>query len=162
MKLTSDQLNRWLSLGANLGVLLGIILLVVELDQNRDMIRAQTRNDLSWQVTDFLSRIAADAELSSLKRRAELGEDLTVEEEQRYKYHFFANTRIWENFHYQYRQGMFDDIEYQAAKKSWGKLIVVNKRFAQNWCSGFVNFSQDFEREINNLLDDDACSEFSK
>ena len=36
----SDRLNRWLTLGANVGVLIRIILLVVELDQNRDMVRS--------------------------------------------------------------------------------------------------------------------------
>ena len=162
MKLNKDELNRWLSLGANIGVVIGIVLLVVELSQNRDMIRAQTRNDLSWQVTDFLSRIATDEELSSLKRRAESGEDLTVEEEQRYSYHFFANIRIWENFHYQYRQGMFDDFEYQASRETWEKRAKMNKRFTKNWCSGFVNFSEEFKSEIDNLLDDNACLEFSK
>ena len=40
----SEKVNRWLTLGANVGVLIGILLLVVELSQNREMIRAQTRN----------------------------------------------------------------------------------------------------------------------
>ena len=37
----SDRLNRWLTLGANVGVLVGIILLIVEIGQNTDMLRAQ-------------------------------------------------------------------------------------------------------------------------
>ena len=40
----SERLNRWLTLGANLGVLVGILLLVFELNQNRDLVRAQTEN----------------------------------------------------------------------------------------------------------------------
>jgi hypothetical protein len=69
----TNRLNRWLTLGANFGVLFGIILLIVELDQNRDMIRAQTRNDISQQITEFLSQIANNSELSNIKRRAEAG-----------------------------------------------------------------------------------------
>jgi len=34
----SDKTNRWLTLGANIGVLIGIMLLVFELTENREMI----------------------------------------------------------------------------------------------------------------------------
>ena len=37
----SDQLNRWLTLGANVGVLVGIIFLAVEIRQNSDFARLQ-------------------------------------------------------------------------------------------------------------------------
>lgn len=50
----ADRSNRWLTLGANIGVLIGIMLLVVELAQNREMIRTQTRNDISRQIVDRL------------------------------------------------------------------------------------------------------------
>jgi hypothetical protein len=43
----SDRINRWLTLGANVGVLVGIILLVLELNQNSVLMRAQIFNDLS-------------------------------------------------------------------------------------------------------------------
>ena len=43
----SDRLNRWLTLGANLGVLVGIVLLLLELDQNRKLMRAKTRDHIA-------------------------------------------------------------------------------------------------------------------
>ena len=64
-----DKVNRWLTLGANFGVLIGIILLVVELDQNRDMIRAQARNDISRHVSDHLAVLGSNRELASLKKK---------------------------------------------------------------------------------------------
>ena len=39
--MTLDGINRWLSLGASLGVVVGLILLVVELEQNRQFARTQ-------------------------------------------------------------------------------------------------------------------------
>jgi hypothetical protein len=59
----SDRLNRWLTLGANVGVLVGIILLVFELSQNREMMRAQTRNEISRVEMDLLGLTAANREL---------------------------------------------------------------------------------------------------
>ena len=37
----SDRLNRWLTLGANIGVLVGLVVLIVEIGQNTEMMRAQ-------------------------------------------------------------------------------------------------------------------------
>ena len=36
-----DKVNKWLTLGANIGVLIGIIFLAVEIRQNTEMTRAQ-------------------------------------------------------------------------------------------------------------------------
>jgi hypothetical protein len=66
-----DSLNRWLSLAASLGVLAGIVLLAFELEQNREMMRAQTRNEISVQIVDLLSQVATSDELSSLLLRSE-------------------------------------------------------------------------------------------
>ncbi len=38
---------------ANVGVIAGIVFLVFELQQNREMMRAQTRNELSMGAMDF-------------------------------------------------------------------------------------------------------------
>lgn len=48
-----DRLNRWLTLGANLGVLLGLIILIIEVRQNATLTRAQMetrRNDLLAEI----------------------------------------------------------------------------------------------------------------
>ncbi len=39
--MNTESVTRWLTLGANVGVLSGLILLLIELDQNSDLVRAQ-------------------------------------------------------------------------------------------------------------------------
>jgi hypothetical protein len=39
--MNTDRLNRWLALGANVGVLIGLILLVYEVRQNSELMQAQ-------------------------------------------------------------------------------------------------------------------------
>ena len=153
-----DKVNRWLTLGANIGVLIGIILLVVELDQNREMTRAQTRNDISQQLANRLLIVASDSQLASVMRRAQAGEELTADEEHQYFIYLVANMRGWENIHYQYRNGMFDDSEFNAEKSTWKSLINRNKAFARNWCLTRQNYSPEFAAEINNMLADDVCA----
>jgi len=36
-----DRLNRWITLGANIGILVGLVLVVYEIRQNSDLVRAQ-------------------------------------------------------------------------------------------------------------------------
>jgi hypothetical protein len=153
-----DKVNRWLTLGANVGVLVGIILLVIELDQNRDMIRAQTRNDISQQLSNRLLLVASNSELNSVTRRAKLGEELSADEEQQVWLYQVANLRDWENMHYQYRHGMFDEIEFEAEKTSWQFVIKDNKSFVNTWCRTRQNYSPEFSAEIESLLREDICA----
>ncbi len=153
-----DKVNRWLTLGANVGVLIGIILLVVELDQNREMIRAQTRNDISQQLTNRLLLVASNSQLNSVTLRAGNGEELSAEEERQAFLYTSANLRDWENMHYQYRQGMFEESEFEAEKKTWKYVISRNKRFARLWCGTRQNYSPAFVTEIENLFHEDFCA----
>jgi len=153
----ADKANRWLTLGANIGVLIGIMLLVVELDQNREMIRAQTRNDISRQISDHLGMVANNDQLASVKRRSEAGEELSADEEQQQYLLFTANKRMWENIHYQYRQGMFDEKEFDGERAAWRALINRDKSFARNWCPSRENYSPEFAAELDSLLDEGVC-----
>jgi hypothetical protein len=152
-----QKTNSWLTLGANIGVLIGIILLVVELDQNREMIRAQTRNEISQQLVERLSLLSSSTALSSVKRRAERGEELSEDEEHQYYLMFVANMRAWENIHYQYRQGLFDEREFNAEKLAWQLVSNRNEAFSRNWCILHATLSPDFVAELEGLLDDDPC-----
>jgi len=155
--MNADKVNRWLKLGANMGVLLGIILLIIELDLNRDMIRAQTRSDVSAQIAAHLELIGSDPQVASVKRRGDAGEELSADEEQQYFLLFVANKRYWENMHYQYRQGMFDEQEFDAERTAWRRLINNNRSFAKSWCPIRQTFSPDFVVELESLLEKDVC-----
>ncbi len=154
----SEKVNRWLTLGANIGVLIGIILLIAELNQNRDMIRAQTRNDLSQQMSNRLLSVGTNSQMASVLRRARNGEELTADEEYQAYIYLIANMRDWENIHYQYRHGMFDEHEFDAEKFAWRGVINNSKVFERNWCGIRLNFSAEFLAEIESMLEDDVCA----
>jgi hypothetical protein len=88
----SDRLNHWLTLGANIGVLVGIILLIVELDQNREAVQAQTRANLSQWMVDCMSLVASNGELAGIRRRIDLGEEAT--EDEQYRYRLFTRALV--------------------------------------------------------------------
>ncbi len=153
----TDRLNRWLTLGANLGVLAGIILLILELDQNREMMRAQTRNEISVGIVDLLSQVATDPQLANLIRRADSGEDLTPDEFVQYNHRSAAMFRYFENVHYQYRLGLYDEAEYSKQKEAWRSFFAAAKTGAANWCDYRKTVSTDFMAEIDSLLPINSC-----
>ena len=66
IKLESDRLNRWLTLGAHVGVLVGIFLLIAELNQNSTLMRAQIFNDRAGHGIALFTSISESPELSEI------------------------------------------------------------------------------------------------
>jgi len=67
----TDAVNRWLTLGANIGVVIGIIFLALELQQNNELLQSQAQETqaLSIQAAttldqDFLLLIGSDPALA--------------------------------------------------------------------------------------------------
>ena len=152
----SDRFNRWLTLGANLAVLVGLVFLVVEIKQNNDMMRAQTRNEISVQLVDLLSQVATSDELSSLLLRAESDESLSDEDEVQFQTRALAMLRYFENVHYQYRQGMYDEQEFSAQKEAWRRFMSI-EAYVSIWCSWKETFSSDFQVAFGALLAANSC-----
>lgn len=60
----ASRINRWLTLAANFGVLIGIMLLLVELDQNAHVVRAQISSERTSQAIDIFMTVAESQALS--------------------------------------------------------------------------------------------------
>ncbi len=123
-----DGLNRWLTLGANVGVLMGLLLLVFELNQNREMIRAQTRNEMATGIMQLLALPAENPQLASVVRRGDLRQELTPDEQFQYRNYVIVRLRYYENAHYQYREGMYDEAEFSKQKKGWKVYVMRSPR----------------------------------
>ena len=119
----ADSINRWLSLGANLGVLIGLILLVVELDQNSDLVRAQIHQARSDNFESFGVEYADTERLlpTMVKFRAAGGprdvsalEKLDPIERARIRQYMDARIAGYDNLYYQYRNGFLDEDFYNV------------------------------------------------
>ena len=151
-------MNRWLTLGANLGVLVGIILLIVELNQNREMMRAQIRNDIATQEVQRMENIISNAEIADLLVRDQNGDQLSPGEEMRIRFRRYSSFRSWENVHYQYKLGLFDEAEYMGSRESWQSIMSNRRSYVRHWCEFRLQTSVDFRTELDSLLDDLDCS----
>jgi hypothetical protein len=108
----SDRLNRWLTLGANLGVLIGLVVLIVEIGQNTEMMRAQMSQERANQtVQKFNENIHSDywPAIAAKRHKANNADEwissLTGEEYQRVRSTYYREINDIRNQFYQYRQG---------------------------------------------------------
>ncbi len=159
--MNADFVNRWLTLSANIGVVIGLILLIVELDQNRDMMRAQTRNVVAAEAINLLTDIAYNDQYASVQRRGDAGEELSPDEQFQYRLRTVAWFRFFENVHYQYRQGLFDESEFVTAKEAW-KMVLKAKATIEIWCGYRHSISPDARAEVDSLLTTYSCETVSK
>ena len=158
----SNKLNNWLQLGAMFAVLVGLILLVVELRQNRDLMRAQTRHELAMMLVDVMLVPAANKQLADVMYRANLGESLTAEELHQFRMRTNALIRYWENVHYQYRQGLYDDSEFDTHRRAWRHLLtgpLVSVGIRTYWCQNQSLYSSAFVGELNEVIAGDPCED---
>jgi hypothetical protein len=157
-KTTFERASAWLTLAANLGVLGGIVLVILQLNQNERMIRAQTRHDIAMGIVEQLTQTASNAELVDVSTRSNAGEELTPAEQFRFQLRTGALLRIWEDEHYQYRMGLFDEAEFVRERNNWKGVLATNPGIREVWCRNSKNYSAEFAADVNGLLAPGACA----
>lgn len=128
-QLNSDRIGRWLALGANFGVLVGLILLIVEIQQNTDMIRAemsQARTDN--RVESFYSRALSDhwpriiASQNEYTDRADWYDSMSDEDYERVRFFYLGVINEMGNSAYQCSEGYLHD---QVCESMRAQLIRI-------------------------------------
>jgi len=151
------DLGQTINTAANVGVIIGILLLVFELTQNRDMMRAQIRNEIATSLSGAMPA-AADAELADALYRSDNGGELTGAENYRVSLANEILFRYWENAYYQYEQRLYDDIEFSGHRGAIAASINSRPRLARFWCLNRVYYSPPFAEFIDSVLRSDSCT----
>jgi hypothetical protein len=148
----AENRGRWVTVVANLGVLAGLLLLVAELRQNRDLMRAQIRHELSTVLVEHQTAIAQDPQLVSAIRRGDAGEELSPDEAYQVLLRNNALIRYWENVHYQYREGLYDEAEFLSHRDAWARYMANSPPAVSFWCSWRDAHSPEFRAELDGVL----------
>ena len=96
---------------ANIGVIAGIIFLAVEVQQNSDLLEAETRAVRAASRTNFSALILQNDELLGSIARAEAGESLSAEDELRLYYLGRAVLIGWQSG---YREAQLGNVADEA------------------------------------------------
>jgi hypothetical protein len=105
-----DSINRWLTLGANLGVLAGIVFLGLEIRQNSEALLAGSRQDLLDADLGVLDNLM---DYPQLYYPSNTG-NLTGEDVARRDVYFVSILRIREFAWQQYENGLLDEQTFTS------------------------------------------------
>ena len=67
--------------------------------------------------------------------------------------------RYFENVHYQYRVGLYDDEEFGRQKIAWGNYMNGSARAPAIWCEYRHVVSAEFAKELSSLLTSEPCDQ---
>ncbi len=147
------DLGQALHLLGNAGVIVGILLLVYELDQNRQMMEAQTRNAIAETLVTLLTLEATTPEYLEMSVKRVAGEPLTPEEELMFELIAYGYWRYRENVYYQYQLGLFEESEYRGQREVWLRAVNNDEMHRSIWCGRRNRQSAAFNAEIDGLMD---------
>ena len=119
----SDNINRWLTLGANVGVVIGLVLLILELNQNSNLVRAQIHQARSDNYESFMVDMA-DTEflLPAYEKFKAAGGPVDISaldvldsvERERIRRYYQGRIGGYDNLYLQHKQGYLDDEFYET------------------------------------------------
>ena len=146
-----DRVSQSVQLAANVGVILSIAFLAYQIGEQRELMKAQTRIEISSEVIGLLVSEATDEALVSAERRSNDGEELSREDRFRLDRISRAYFRYWENVHYQYRNGLYDEEEFRGSRVGL-KWRLSRPGVAAIWCDTAYQYSPAFVAEVEPLL----------
>ena len=140
----TDKLNRWISLGANLGVLVGIIILAVEIRQNTKTTRAQMIQSRAETAIVLAAESFNSEFIPDIWAKSRLGEELSVPETFRFNTWRRATLRNQDNNLQPYNQGLLGDHMPRAVKSAVIAVIINTPGGREYWELRKRRYSDEF------------------
>ena len=149
---------NWEAIGA-VGEILGaaavvvtLAYLIVQMRQNTLATKAQTRSSITDQILDINNSVLANPALLEAREKANADSPLTLDEQNILNVNMVNWLRHWENVHFQYRHGTYDESEYLAQRVAWHHQLAVSSFWRQRWPNMCGMFSPEFVAEVDSLI----------
>ncbi len=156
--MNTDTVNKWLTLSANIGVVIGLMLLIVEIDQNSELVKAQINQARSDSLVQRLAEFADSEHIAPLRAKLNSAgypervvprNELTPVEVERLQTWLGSSMLDFENLFYQYQLGFIDQEYWEA------RIVPAIKTFGPyREAYGGVMGRADFLAEVRRILDE--------
>lgn len=147
----SSKVTNWLNLATSIAVIMGILFLGLEIRQNTEMMRSQTRDAISEKQMMFSEWVATETDLANTIAKVNAGMALEPGEAVMHAYFLAGVWREWENSFYQYQQGLFDKNEFEPRLTRW-RATMRNQTVVANWAATRQNYSPAFRAEVDAIV----------
>jgi len=158
------KLNNWLTLAANIGVIAGIVLLVLEIRQNTDLMRAQIAMDRASVSIQTLSDFANGGEVARIEAllydevdgfpfALNWSDKLNSEERRRYQFKIIARQYELSNDWFQCDEGFLSAETCERhvrtrMRRNLHRFYELEINFARSQYS-YVEMMQELAKELD-------------
>ena len=146
-----DRLNRWLILGANLGVVVGLVFLAIELNQNTKATIAAASEEATKQSLDYFALGMDNQVIARARYKHSVGDELSAFEKNQLWWHQYYNFRIFENIFLQYRRGYYEENEWIRYEKIIHFRLTTDPFAQQMWKDRAFSWTKEFKEEGNRI-----------
>jgi len=154
-ELDTDRLNRWITLGANIGVLAGIIFLGLEIRQNTLVAKIESANTLEQNLRGMTMSIWSNPDFARILKVGIDGDlaDLTEVESLQLRVFYETVLRGWQNTYYQYRAGTLDEEIWQAQRLGLERTFLLDNGLNQHWQVMNFQYTEAFNTMLTSWLE---------
>ena len=150
----TDKLNKWLTLTANIGVVIGLILLLIELRQNTEMMRAQITHSRSETAQSENQAVFNSDHMPAVISKVRSEAELTDVELIRYEFYFRAVNRNQDNVLWQHREGFLGENVPDSVRAVVIAVIASNSTGRQIWERTKSAYSPEYVEFADSVLGD--------
>ena len=151
----TDKLDRWLTLGANIGVLAGIVFLGLEIRQSTLVAEIESSNRLEENFRGMTMSIWSDPDFARILKIGIEGNftDLTDVEALRLRVFYEQVLRGWQNSYFQYLSGTSSEEIWHAQELGLANTFIQDRGLNQHWQSIKFQYSETFNALVDSWLE---------
>jgi len=148
------KLNTWLTLGANIGVVVGLVMLIIEIRQNTEMMRAQINQSRTDTAVSEQQAVFNSEHVPAILAKIRRDEKLSEEELIRFRTYFRAYNRNQDNNLWQYNQGYLGDNIPKSIRGGARVVIGGSELGITTWDSQQYSYTDEYVAFVEEAIAD--------
>ena len=152
--MSAEKVNRWLSLGANIGVVIGLVLLIIEIGQNTEMMQAQINQSRTDTAISEQQAVFNSDYIPALVAKRDKGEPFSEQEMIRYRTYFRSGNRNQDNNLWQYNQGFLGENIPRSIRGFARAVIGGSEIGITTWDSQKYSYTDEYVPFVEDAIAD--------
>jgi len=128
----ADRLFRWLTLGANLGVLIGLVLVIVQINQNTQLARSTYRSEGNVVANQIWANMMGDRIGEAIEKSVECPDELTHAEFMALDAYLFTSINMIYRDYQLAQEGLYSDADWKGTVDLYVQWYLANP-FGRAW-----------------------------
>ena len=129
----SENMSKWLTLGANIGILIGLVLVVIQIRQNSDLLRLQFINDEYLAESSSERLLIGENPADAIMKAMYSPEDMTYADFRVNDAYLISKIDMMYRRYQLGQEGIFDEDDWRESNIGFTFEWLFGNRFNRLW-----------------------------